>query len=98
MSFIVVRSQRGRGLRLGKPDIGRMSMRKTALVLGLLAAAATWPAAQAATVTYKATLGAAAEVPPTKSQGKGSAAVNVDAASKQVSWRVEFAGLTGPAM
>jgi len=73
-------------------------MLRTALVLGLLAAAATWPAAQAATVTYKATLSAAAEVPPTKSQGKGNAAVNVDAASKQISWRVEFAGLTGAAM
>jgi hypothetical protein len=73
-------------------------MRKTALVLGLLAAAAIWPAAQAAMVSYKTTLSGAAEVPPTKSAGTGAAAVNVDPASKQVSWRVEFSGLSGPAM
>lgn len=72
-------------------------MRKTALVLGLLAAVATWPMAQAAVVTYKAGLSGASEVPPVQSAGKGAAAVNVDAATKQVSWRVEYSGLTGPA-
>ena len=34
-------------------------MRKTALVLGLLAAVAAWPMAQAAVITYKASLGGA---------------------------------------
>lgn len=72
-------------------------MRKTVLVLGLLAAVATWPVAQAATVTYKATLGGAAEVPPVASGGKGTASVNVDSGTKQVSWRVEYSGLSGPA-
>jgi hypothetical protein len=72
-------------------------MRKTALVLGLFAAAATWSMAQAATVIYKANLSAASEVPPVQTAGKGAAAVNVDATTKEVSWRVEYAGLTGPA-
>lgn len=73
-------------------------MRKTALVFGLLAAAAAWPmATHAAVVTYKATLSAAAEVPPVQSPGTGTAAVNVDTATNQISWRVEYAGLTGPA-
>ena len=73
-------------------------MRKTALVFGLLAAAAAWPlTAQAAVVTYKATLGAAAEVPPVQSPGMGAAAVNVDTTTKQISWRVDYSGLTGPA-
>ncbi len=53
--------------------------------------------AQAAVVTYKASLGGAAEVPPVNSAGKGAAAVNVDAATKAISWRVEYSGLSGPA-
>jgi hypothetical protein len=72
-------------------------MRKTALVFGLVAAAALWPSAQAATVSYKANLAGAAEVPPVQSAGKGTAAVNVDTATKGVSWRVDYSGLSGPA-
>ena len=72
-------------------------MRKTALVLGLLAAVAAWPMAQAAVTSYKAALGGGAEVPPVKTQGSGTAAVNVDSASKQISWRVDYTGLSGPA-
>lgn len=72
-------------------------MRKTAFVLGLIAASATWPMAQAAVVTYKANLSAAAEVPPTQSAGKGAAAVNVDTTTGAASWNVEYSGLTGPA-
>ena len=72
-------------------------MRKTALVLGLLAAVATWPMAQAAVTAYKGTLGGASEVPPVNSAGRGTAAVNVDTATKQASWRVDYSGLSGPA-
>jgi hypothetical protein len=71
-------------------------MRNTALVLGLLAAVAAWPA-QAAMVTYKATLGGAAESPPVQTAGTGTAAVNLDTATKQLSWRVDYSGLSGPA-
>ena len=72
-------------------------MRKTALVFGLVAAAALWPNAQAAVVTYKANLAGTAEVPPVQSPGTGNAAVNVDTATKGVTWQVEYAGLSGPA-
>ncbi len=72
-------------------------MRKTALVIGLLAAAAAWPCADAATVNYKSTLAGTVEVPPVQTAGKGTAAVNVDTATKQASWRVEYSGLSGPA-
>jgi hypothetical protein len=72
-------------------------MRKTATVIGLLAAAAAFSWASAATVNYKANLAGNAEVPPVQSPGKGSAQVGVDTATKQVTYRVEFTGLTGPA-
>ena len=58
-------------------------MRKTALVITLVAAAAAFTWANAATVAYKAALGGTAEVPPVQSAGKGTAQVNVDSATKQ---------------
>ena len=72
-------------------------MRKSALVLGLLASVAAWPVAQAAVVSYKAALSPASEVPPVQGQARGTAAVNVDDATKQASWRVDYTGLSGPA-
>lgn len=72
-------------------------MRKPALVLGLLAAVAVWPMAQAAVVSYKATLNGASEVPPVQTQGRGTAAINADPTTKEVSWRVDYSGLSGPA-
>ena len=71
-------------------------MRKTVLVFGLLAAVAAWPMAHAAVTAYHATLGGTSEVPPVAGGGSGSAQVNVDAAAKQVSWRVDYSGLSGP--
>jgi hypothetical protein len=71
-------------------------MRKTALVIGLLAAVTALPGADAAMVSYKATLAGTSEVPPVTTGGKGTAAVNVDTATKQLSWRVEYSGLSGP--
>ena len=72
-------------------------MRKTVIVLGLFATAAIWAYAQGAPVTYKATLNGNSEVPPVTSRGAGSAQVSADTATNQVSWRVEFNGLGGPA-
>ncbi|HVC55013.1 MAG TPA: CHRD domain-containing protein [Stellaceae bacterium] len=71
-------------------------MRKTALMLGLLAAAAIWPAAQAAATTYRASLSTASEVPPVQGAGSGSAAINVDTATRKLSWRVEYSGMSSP--
>jgi hypothetical protein len=72
-------------------------MRKTTLVLGLLAAAAMMPMAQAAMTTYKTTLSSAAEVPPVTGAGTGSATVTVDPATKAAKWSVTYSGLSGPA-
>lgn len=74
-------------------------MRKSIVVAaGLLATGLTWSYGHAATVTYNATLNAAAEVPAGTSSGTGSAAVAVDPETRAVSWTVEYSGLTGPAM
>ena len=71
-------------------------MRKSALLVGLVALSAI-TAGNAAVTAYKSTLNAGAEVPPVNSKATGSAAVNVDSATKQASWRVDYSGLSGPA-
>jgi CHRD domain len=45
----------------------------------------------------KATLNGASEVPPTPSAGKGTADIDYDAASKKLTWKVTYSGLSGPA-
>ena len=45
----------------------------------------------------KATLSGAAEVPPVTSAATGSADIDYDAASKKLSWKVTYSGLSGPA-
>ena len=47
-------------------------------------------------VKMKAELSGAQEVPPTTSQGKGNAEITFDTASKQLSWTVNYSGLSGP--
>src|SRR3979490_3370020 len=45
----------------------------------------------------KATLDGASEVPPTTTAGKGAADIDYDPASKKLSWKVTYSGLSGPA-
>jgi hypothetical protein len=45
----------------------------------------------------KATLDGATEVPPTTSAGKGSADIDYDPATKKLSWKLTYSGLTGTA-
>jgi hypothetical protein len=47
--------------------------------------------------TYKVTLDAKSEVPPNASAATGSADVDYDPASKKLSWKLTYSGLTGPA-
>jgi CHRD domain len=54
-------------------------------------------AAFAQGMKMKADLTGAQEVPPVTTQGKGSAEVTFDPASKQLSWTVNYSGLSGPA-
>jgi hypothetical protein len=53
--------------------------------------------ATAETVTMKASLSPSKEVPPTKSSGSGEVTATYDSASKKLSWKGTYSGLTGPA-
>jgi hypothetical protein len=67
---------------------------------GLLACAFTLgvvAAAPAATLYFQATMKGSSEVPPTKSEGTGTAMATLDTASKSFSYRVTFDKLSGPA-
>ena len=46
---------------------------------------------------YKATLDAKSEVPPNASAATGSADIDYDTATKKLSWKISYSGLTGPA-
>ncbi len=48
-------------------------------------------------MTMKVPLTSAAEVPANTSAGKGTADVTYDTASKMMTWKVTYSGLTGPA-
>ena len=65
--------------------------------LTLAAIACMVTPAVAETMTFKADLKAASEVPPNSSKGAGAAAVTYDTASKTLRWTVTFSGLTGTA-
>lgn len=54
-------------------------------------------AAQAEKMTMKVNLSSAAEVPANTSAGKGTADINFDTATKALTWKVTYSGLTGPA-
>ena len=45
----------------------------------------------------KATLDGASEVPANTSAGKGTADIDYDAATKKLTWKLTYSGLTGPA-
>lgn len=45
---------------------------------------------------YEATLTGAQEVPPTTSQGKGTAEVQYNNETRTISWKVTYSGLSGP--
>jgi hypothetical protein len=73
-------------------------MRNTKTVLATLAlGAAVAFAGPAFAEKLKATLSSAAEVPANTSAGKGTADIDYDAASKKLTWKLSYSGLTGPA-
>ena len=51
----------------------------------------------AETVNLKTTLSGKSEVPPNDSKGTGSVTATYDTASKKLSWKGTYAGMTGPA-
>ena len=50
----------------------------------------------AAPVTFKASLAGKDEVPPTTSTGTGSIEATFDPATKKLTWKGSYSGLTGP--
>lgn len=75
-------------------------MSKLIIPLALVAAFASVPTvspAFAEMLAFKADLKGASEVPPTDSAATGTAEVNVDTATKEVKWTIQFSGLTGDA-
>jgi len=73
-------------------------MRKTTVAaIALLATALSWSYAQAATQTYTGTLAGAAEVPPVAGTAGGSATVTLDPATKEITYKVTYTGLSGAA-
>ncbi|HEX4180359.1 MAG TPA: CHRD domain-containing protein [Caulobacteraceae bacterium] len=70
--------------------------------VGIIVAAAlsvlTAGAANAEVLHFTAKLDGASETPPTDSKGTGKAWVSLDTATKMLDWKVEYSGLTGPAV
>src|SRR4051794_29324048 len=73
-----------------------MSNTKTMLVMLGLGATVAF-AGPALADKMKATLDGNSEVPPNTSEAKGSADIDYDAASKKLSWKLTYSGLSGPA-
>ena len=48
-------------------------------------------------LAFKADLKGASEVPPTDSTATGTATVDVDTATKELKWTIQYSGLTGDA-
>jgi hypothetical protein len=65
--------------------------------LALAMALGSTASVRAETLTYKVALKSADEVPPNASSGSGTADVTYDTQTKQLKWKVSYAGLTGPA-
>ena len=73
-------------------------MRKATLAtIAFAATAFAWGYSQAATEVFKGTLSNGAEVPPVTGTGTGAAVVNLDTATKQITYTVTYSGLSGPA-
>lgn len=72
-------------------------LRSTLAALACAAALIAASPSMAATINLKADLKASNEVPPNDSKGSGSLTATYDDASKQLSWKGNLSGLSGPA-
>lgn len=69
-----------------------------AVMLALAGSAGMVPTARAETVILRADLKGSNEVPPNSSPATGTAEATLDTESRQLSYVITFAGLTGPAL
>jgi hypothetical protein len=72
-------------------------LRSTLAALACTAVVSLAGPAMAATVNLKAELNGAAEVPPNPSAAKGSVTAAFDTATKKLTWKGSYSGLSGPA-
>ncbi|MGO9544344.1 MAG: CHRD domain-containing protein [Rhodomicrobium sp.] len=72
-------------------------MKIRAILAGVLLSVALTAGALAASLTYKADLKGSDEVPPNDSKGVGTADLIYDPATKMLSWKLTYSGLSGPA-
>jgi len=73
-------------------------MKLIRIAAGTLVAAGLAFSATAAEHKFKAALNTASEVPPVTGTGKGMAEFTVNDATKEISWKITFEGLTGDAL
>lgn len=73
------------------------TMMTTLALAGALASVLAVTSASAEMLAFKADLKGASEVPPTDSAATGSATVDVDTATKELKWTIQYSGLTGDA-
>ena len=72
-------------------------MSTTKTMLAAIALATVAMSAPAFADKMKATLNGASEVPATTSTATGTADIDFDPATKKLSWKLSYSGLTGPA-
>jgi hypothetical protein len=72
-------------------------MRTRPLIASVAGLAVVATAAFAETIALKADLSGSQEVPPVAGAGKGNADLTYDTASKKLTWKLTFSGLTGAA-
>ena len=70
-------------------------MRTTKTLLATLAVGIAF-AGPAFAEKMKATLDGKSEIPPNSSAGRGTADVDYDAATKKLTWKLTYSGLSGP--
>ncbi len=76
----------------------RTFLRLASAIIACAGVVAFAPLSMAEMMKMKADLKASNEVPPTKSSGAGSVDVTYDTATKKLSWKGTYSGLTGPAI
>lgn len=84
-------------LRRTKGRIYMIRFRSIALIVLLAAVSLVGCSNQSATKTYHIDMAASHEVPPASSGGTGTADLTFDPTTKQLTWKVTYAGLTSEA-
>ena len=77
--------------------IGPMVLRSGLLSVVLAACVMFASPVFAETISFKAELKASEEVPPNDSKATGTVTATYDSASKKLTWKGNYSGLTGPA-